>query len=395
MRRLVSLAALGLLLPLSSFAQGGQAPPAPAPSGGGQPSGGGSRPSSPNASDRTRPQTQFPDNASRPIYVSGKVMLPDGSPPPTSVVVERVCNGVVRPEGYTDSKGNFSFQLGGQSGMFYEASIGIDPLSQESLGGSGLPRGINERDVAGCEIRANLAGFVSSSVPLGFRRTLDDPDIGIVRLYPMEKVEGFTFSVTTDAAPKDARKAYENGLNNIKSRKWPQAERELMKAVAGYPQYALAWYDLGRVYQQQNKLDDAHRAYEEAVKADAKFISPYGQLVILSVGTQKWDDVLKYSSQMLALNPHVTPDIYFYSAVANYNLQEYDKAEELALQAAKLDTEHRYPRINHLLGVMLAEVGDYKGAAENLRIYLQFAPNAPDAAAVKEELAKLEKAEIR
>src|SRR5262245_42938974 len=48
----------------------------------------------------------------RPLFVSGKVVLQDGIAPPDPVVIERVCNGVLRREGYTDFKGQFQFELG-------------------------------------------------------------------------------------------------------------------------------------------------------------------------------------------------------------------------------------------------------------------------------------------
>ena len=128
--------------------------------------------------------------------------------------------------------------------MFYDATVGgIDPLSS-STGASGGPQGgINERDVSGCEIRANLAGFQSDSIILGFRRSLDNPDIGTIRIHRLANVEGYTFSVTTAQAPKDARKAYEKGLELLNKRKWAEAERELTRAVGSYPKYAAAWHE--------------------------------------------------------------------------------------------------------------------------------------------------------
>src|SRR5262252_7327598 len=54
----------------------------------------------------TQPQPNQPD-IPRQIYLSGSVRLGDGTTPPTSVVIERVCGGIVRPEAYTDSRGNF------------------------------------------------------------------------------------------------------------------------------------------------------------------------------------------------------------------------------------------------------------------------------------------------
>ena len=105
----------------------------------------------------------------RPILLSGKVLMDDGTPPPESVIIERGCNGVARPEGYTDSKGRFSFQLGQNSAMMPDASTGSDigMAGREGLGGGvggpggfgGMNRGISERDLVGCVIRAELLGF--------------------------------------------------------------------------------------------------------------------------------------------------------------------------------------------------------------------------------------------
>lgn len=387
---------IGLFLVPVCFAQepGGQTEPQQTqPPGGQQPGAGRSQPGpQPIGPDRTQ-QPQFPDTTPRPIYLSGSVKLADGTPPPTSVVIERVCNGVVRPEAYTDSKGNFNFMVGGQNGtMFADASIGgLDPLDN-GPGNIGGQRGVNPRDLTGCEIRANLPGFQSDSIMLTFRGALDDSEIGIIRLHRLANVNGYTFSITTALAPKDAQKAYEKGAGNIKKQKWSDAERDLIKAVQTYPKYAVAWYELGRVYQQQKKFDDAGRAHSEAIKIDPKFISPYGQLAVLAAVQEKWDDVVQYTSQLLKLNPYVAPDIYFYSGVANYNLHKIDVAENHAREAARLDAQHKNPKINYLLGLILAQKQEYKDAAENIRTYLKLSPNASDTNAVKQMLAEVERA---
>src|SRR5262245_40972921 len=146
---------------------------------GGQPSGGRPQPSS-QPPDRTNPPSQFPDTTPRPIFLSGSVRLTDGTVPPDTVVIERVCNGRVRPEGYTDSKGNFSFQVGAQLGIaFADPSIGtnspFDGFGPSDVG-VGPQGNVSPRELTGCEIRANLAGFQSSTIMLTFRQALDDPD---------------------------------------------------------------------------------------------------------------------------------------------------------------------------------------------------------------------------
>ena len=376
---------------------GGQPGGGTAPGGGTQPGGGGSigRPpgqigQQPGQQDPfgRSPSQRFPD-MQRMIYLSGKVVMDDGTPPPELVVIERVCNGIPRPEGYTDSKGRFSFQLGQNQGVFADASVS----AMGDMSPMGRQTGVSERDLVGCEIRAALAGFRSSVVQLTGRRALDNPDVGTLILHRLAKVEGFTFSATSALAPKDAKKAFEKGREALRKQKFPDAEKELSKAVQVYPKYAAAWYELGVTYQQQKKIEEARNAYKQSVEADSKFVSPYPQLARLAAVEKKWDEVTQYTDKVLKLNPYLSPEIYFYSAVANYNLQKMDIAEEHAREAAKMDEKHRNPRINQLLGVILAEKRDYKGAAENMRIFLKAFPDAPDAAMVKNQLAELERLE--
>ncbi len=58
----------------------------------------------------------------------------------------------------------------------------------------------------------------------------------------------------------------------------------------------------------------------------------------------------------------------------------------------KIDTAHKYPQAENLLAHLLAEKGSYSEAAEHLRAYLALAPDAKDAAALRDDLAKLEQA---
>lgn len=379
---LLSCVAAGVIPASEAWAQSQQGQ-------GGQSGGGRSQPpSQPN-----QPSTS-PDEPARPIFLSGSVRLTDGTVPPERVLIERSCNGQVRPEGYTDSQGNFSFLISGQPGPVLgdastSMSLPFPALSSSDTGrlGNSIPR-----DLSGCEIQGRLDGFLSSSIVLTHRTPLDNPNIGIIHLQPLGKVDSLTLSVTTAAAPKDARNAYEKGLNDAKKEKWSDAEQDFLKAVQVYPRYAIAWYELGRIYRQEKKLDDAARAQSEAVTIDPKFISPYSELTVLAVGQAKWEDVVSYSSKVIRLTPNPTSAIYFYSAVAHYNLKKIDIAEDHARQAASLDPQHKIPRINHLLGLILAQQRKYDEATENLKLYLKLAPNAPEVTEVNQLLDDIDKA---
>ena len=81
-----------------------------------------------------------------------------------------------------------------------------------------MQRGVSERDLMGCELRATLAGFRSDIVSLNGRRAMDNPDVGVIILHRMANVEGFTYSGTSAFAPKDAKKAYDKGREAVKKR---------------------------------------------------------------------------------------------------------------------------------------------------------------------------------
>jgi regulator of sirC expression with transglutaminase-like and TPR domain len=82
---------------------------------------------------------------------------------------------------------------------------------------------------------------------------------------------------------------------------------------------------------------------------------------------------------------------YFYNSVANFNLRRMDAAEKSAREGVKMDSLHQMPRMEQVLGVILANKHDYVGAAQHLRNYLQHAPDAQDADTVRKQLAELEK----
>jgi len=129
----------------------------------------------------------------------------------------------------------------------------------------------------------------------------------------------------------------------------------------------------------------------ESLKADSKFVSPYAELARLSAVNQNWEETADYSGKLLKLNPYFSSEVYFYGAVANLNLKNLDAAEEQAREGLKLDPKNRNPRMNQVLGVVLAQKQDFKGAAESMKSYLKLAPNATDVDHVKRQLEEIER----
>jgi tetratricopeptide (TPR) repeat protein len=219
---------------------------------------------------------------------------------------------------------------------------------------------------------------------------VDDPNVGTITLHPLQKAQGLTTSATSALAPKDARKAFDRGLEAVKKSRADDAQLDFMKATELYPRYAAAWLELGRIYEQREDLFLARNAYRRAIAADSNFVNPYERLYLLSVKERKWTETLATTDRVMRLNPYDFPESVYYNAVANLELGKLDAAEKSAREALAMGTADRNPKVYYVLGVTLANKQDAKGAAEYLRTYLQ-SDKVADRDKVTRLLAEVEK----
>ncbi len=383
----------------------GQTTPTPgtggSPSTGATPSGG--RTVSPVAPSPPTTGSKSPTSIQRPTFISGKVVTDDGSPVPPNITIQRVCNGSPHSVAFTDMKGHFSFQWGQTNGMVADASeagpgnrnntsIGSGYGGAQAAGGIGNGNDPFGSNITNCELRANVAGFRSSSVSLFSHTSMDVPEIGSIVLHRLANVEGTSVSATAFLAPKDAKKAYERGLQSLLKNKNEEAAKDFEKAVDAYPKYADAWMNLGKVRLTQREYEPARNALMKALEADAKLVGPYVELGLLAGAEQKWEDSSRFLDRAVRLDPIDFPEAWYADAVANYNLKKYDIAEKSAREAVKLDPKHLNPRADYLLGLVLIERHDYAGAANELKTYLQLSPTGADLQAVRNKVTELENA---
>lgn len=322
----------------------------------------------------------------RPVYVSGNVVIEGAGAPPEPVAIQRLCNGLARRVGYTDSKGRFQLDLG--------SAVEQDSSENDTAGGlqqiNKIAGGVTQSRYEGCELVAVLPGFHSSSVTLQGPDDFGEMRVGTLVLKRLSNVEGSTISTTSLAAPKDASQAYEKGRKARSENKLEQAEKELSKAVELYPNYAAAWALLGEIHTVENRLEEAVREYSRATTCDPLFVTPYFGLAIIAVNQQRWQDAANFSGQAIHLNGYAYPTAYFYNAVANFHLKNFEAAERSGRKFQTLDSERRHPDIALLISQILADRQDYAGAVQQLRGYLALAPTAANADQVRAHIARLE-----
>ncbi|MGE0406663.1 MAG: tetratricopeptide repeat protein, partial [Candidatus Korobacteraceae bacterium] len=252
--------------------------------------GGGQRPPSqptPAPPANSRGTIPRPERERGVDFVTGRVVTEEGTPPPEIVSIERVCGSSDRREGYTDSKGYFSLQLGStlSVGIMQDASVsggsfGSLGIDQETNPGPSMrpDPGVTEGELMACDLRASLAGYQSTRIPLVSARLRTPNNVGVIVLYSMARSKATTISVTSMQAPKDAKKAVEKARKALVKNKPQEAIPELQKAVSLYPRYAEAWFDLGFANEMSRQLPEARSHYQRALEIDEHFIRPYVQL---------------------------------------------------------------------------------------------------------------------
>ncbi len=338
----------------------------------------------------SRPALGDQEQAVRPLYLTGTVVLQGGGPLPSMPRIELKCNGSVRKSVRASPDGRFTIALGTNApkASSMDASLGGPTISSGGISlssqrdtdpyrraGVGSNMGFGRVDLSGCLCEADLPGYRSQPITLGIRSVFDSSDIGKLTLYPSGKIRGTTISLNSLNAPKNAKEALRKAEKELGKDKvhYPKVEKHLRKAVQIYPEYAEAWQTLGEIQLLQSKETEARQAFRSAITADPEFVTPYLALGELEIHANQWEKAAQFMSQAAELNPYLTPAHYFY-AVAKYFLRQDAEAEDAILKVQQSEDAHLYPASHYLLGGIYEDRGDLQAAALELRRFLKTDP---------------------
>jgi tetratricopeptide (TPR) repeat protein len=292
--------------------------------------------------------------------MGGKVVMADGSTVPPKVAVIMSCTGGSGVVVYATANGAFAFP------------------NQNSASPD-------------CQVFAARKGYKSTVNVLNNKIVAGSSDAGVLILTAVKTTEGVTTSATFETAPKEAVKLYEAGVAADKKGKPADAVKAFEKATSIYPQFADAWYRLGRAQLAAAATDAAIVSLKKSIEIDPLLVGPQVQLGILAGQKEQWEPSAKYLDQALDLDPVDYPMAWYPDAVANLRLGRFDRAEKAAREALRVDPKHQNPRIEYVLAMILAETGDTKAAAATLKDYLAHTPGVQDVDRVRSMIADLEK----
>ena len=104
---------------------------------------------------------------------------------------------------------------------------------------------------------------------------------------------------------------------------------------------------------------------------------------------QKWQELDDVTNKLLALNPVNFPEAWFSNTVAKYYLGNFAEAEKSARHGLEADTEHRVPKLEYMLGMLLMKKPDYPDAARHLQAFLSLSTQPAEVAEAQKQLAEI------
>jgi tetratricopeptide (TPR) repeat protein len=337
----------------------------------------------PSSAPQERPTPSNDIGPFNRLVVYGIVAVDDGSPLTENAIVQSICDEIRHVEARTDTKGHFSFEMGNR---MESSSDSAEVESTLRIGPDPRSRG-PQKNWRQCRLQAVLPGYISNTVELS--DAVQTKDVGKILLHRASSAG--SLSETSAKAPESAMKAFQKGREEENKGKLQDAQKNLAKAVEIYPNFAVAWVELGRVQEKNKDTSAARHSFLQAIQADQNLLTPHEELAMMAMDEKNWKDAIEHSGEVVKHNPVNYPQDWFYQALSQFQLRDFDAAEKSAGEGLKVDTDHRVPKLDYLMAVLLAQKQDYAGAADHVRTYLRVVSNPPDAANVTKWLADLDK----
>ncbi len=300
--------------------------------------------------------------------VRGKIFLPSGNLPEQRMrVTLEISSGGIAGEVFSDTVGNFEFR--GLASGTYRVLVPSDNRTHEPA----------QETV---EVYGNFARTFTVQIYLKEKNS-----------DPTAKPAGKVLSAADiQDIPKDAKKAYDQGLKLAKNNKPEDASKKFQQALEIFPDYLHAMNKLGEQMAILNKPAEAQAHFERAIAINSKFALAHINLGMLMLNQKRFDEAIAefetgngnddgypmgHLNLGLALMMKPEPDL--------------DRAEREFLRTLEIGKRDFVHVRKYLFNLNIRRQKMDK-AAEQLEAYLREAPNAPDETDVRLMLDKVKKA---
>jgi len=210
----------------------------------------------------------------------------------------------------------------------------------------------------------------------------------VIRLTPKPSNE-MTGVVNAElsAAPEAARAHFIKAGELIAARDRKGAVEELKAAIAIYPDFALAYNELGIQFIILREYENALDAFRASLRITPNSFVPQLNIGIAYFRQKKFAEA-EIELRIAGKLRETTPAYHYHLGMTLANLGKFDEAESELRTAIKLgdDTMREAHRV---LSIIYANRGDNKKCLRELEAYVKLTPNAPDVEKLKARIAEL------
>ena len=288
------------------------------------------------------------------FLIFGRVSLPDGQPAVRVKVFIETMSGLKR-DVLTDQEGNYEFR-GMSAGRYRVYATNPDAAEQFS-------------EPAESDTTRSFANRLQINVYLRLPLHSDKKDA---------KPGTISVAEATQNIPKDARKAYDQGMKYHKENRAHQAMEQSNRAIELFPAYFQALTERGNLLMQHNKLAESETDFVRALQINDKYAPAYRGIGYCQIQQKQFQAAVSNLEKSFALEPNV-PMTLLLLGYANLSLSHYEEARQCFQQALKLGADSAARAHVYLAGIYAHEQ-KFKEAADSIAAYLKANPNAPDAA---------------
>ena len=134
----------------------------------------------------------------------------------------------------------------------------------------------------------------------------------------------------------------------------------------------------------------ARASFQHSIEADPKYVHPYLGLAQIATNEHEWPEVVQITDRVLRLNSVDFPQAWFLNSIGNLALNRPDAAEQSANQVVRMNMVAKFPKVEHVLGLVAAIRSEWGHAAEHIRHFTQMIPPGAEREVALRQLAELE-----
>ncbi len=180
--------------------------------------------------------------------------------------------------------------------------------------------------------------------------------------------------------PKEARKAFNEGLKFKANDEPLKALDSFNRAVELYPEYYQAFSERGDVNVSQRKLEEAAADFDRALKINAYYEPALRGSGYCKLEKKEFADAIEFFEKSISADPN-NANTNLLLGIANLELDRREEAKQALLKA--LSFTPPAIRAHIYLANVYAKDHLYQQAADELQKYLEAEPMAPDRSNLK------------